>query len=139
MCTGNEAENALSPVSIAKKSEVAERSHGSKFRSASTDRPASAHAGLADVACDVCDQAWHCQPGEVPLPRVISARFAGALTKQPSWVAVALAMEHAGAEIDDLIFDRVSAFERAGSRHQQPTINRRRPGASSCKALADLS
>jgi hypothetical protein len=37
-------------------------------------------------------------------------------------------MEHAGAEIDDLIFDRVSAFENAGSRHLQPTINRRRPG-----------
>jgi len=47
-------------------------------------------------------------------------------------------MEHAGAEIDDLIFDRVSAFEKAGSRHQQPSINRRRPGASSCKALADV-
>jgi len=77
MCTGNEAENAISPLWIAKKSEVAERSHGSKFRSASTDRPASAHAGLADVACDVCDQAWHCQPGEVPLPRVMLCLLRG--------------------------------------------------------------
>ena len=54
-----------------KKSEVAERNHGSKFRSASTDRPAGARAGLADVACDFCDQAWHYQPGEVSLPQVM--------------------------------------------------------------------
>jgi hypothetical protein len=37
---GNEAENVISTLWTAKKSEVAERNHGSKFRSASTNRPA---------------------------------------------------------------------------------------------------
>jgi hypothetical protein len=70
----HEAKNTISPLWIAKN---LDRSDGSKFRSASTDRPASAHTGLADVACDVCDQAWHCQPGEVPLPRVMLCSLRG--------------------------------------------------------------
>jgi len=37
---GDEAGNAISPLWAAKKSEVAERNHGSKFRSSTTDRPA---------------------------------------------------------------------------------------------------
>ena len=95
MCTGNEADNAISPLWFAKKSEVAERSHGSKFRSASTDRPASAHAGLADVACDVCDQAWHCQPGEVPLPRVMLCSLRGARSRNNRHLARFLSPHHA--------------------------------------------
>src|SRR5258708_28790505 len=71
--SGNEVENVISPGSTARKSEVAERNHGSKFRSASTDWPSSADAGLADAACNLCDQAWHCQPSEGPLARVMPA------------------------------------------------------------------
>ena len=32
---------------------------------------------MADVACDFCDQAWHYQPGEVPLPRVMPRTLRG--------------------------------------------------------------
>jgi hypothetical protein len=45
-------------------------------------------------------------------------------------VAVALAMEHASAEIDDLIFDRLAAFGKAALGVYSQPINRRRPGAS---------
>jgi len=35
------------------------------------------NAGLADMACDFCDQAWHYQPGEVPLPRLMLCTLRG--------------------------------------------------------------
>src|SRR5467141_2581847 len=48
-----------------------EKNHGSKFWSASTDRPAHAYTGLADVACGF---ARRHQRGDVPAPPLRVAR-----------------------------------------------------------------